>query len=279
MEITAIIPTYKRPQQSLRALESVLCQTYPCKEVLFIDDASGDETVSTLTHYINKNNLDHVKIIEHSANSGVSAARNTGIRNANCNWLAFLDSDDEWLPEKLNMQKKSLEQSGLLFSHTDEFWKRNNKEVKKKSKHKKHGGFVFADCIKMCFIGPSTSLMHKILFNKIGLFDENMRLCEDYDLWLRLSSQFEIGYVDQKLIIKHGGHADQLSLSKSLDFYRLYALSKHFKSSILTKGQQDLVNKAFFDKAKIFKAGCIKHNNMELLKKTEELEKKVFNGS
>lgn len=273
MKVAAIIPTYNRSSQTIRALKSVLNQTHTCAEILIVDDASTDTTRTDLTSFISSHQIPHCKLIELSQNSGVSTARNIGVRAAQSSWVAFLDSDDEWQNDKIEKQVESLQKTGLLISHTDETWWRDRKVVTKKNKHRKYGGEVFNLCVDMCFIGPSTSLLHRSLFEKHGGFDESFKVCEDYDLWLRLTAENKVDFVNQELIIKHGGHDDQLSTSTpSMDFWRLKALSKHFNSDALSSEQKSLVQNTFIKKACVFKKGCIKHKNEKMLAAVLEME-------
>jgi glycosyltransferase involved in cell wall biosynthesis len=272
MTISAIIPTFNRPETTIRALKSVLSQTRPCSEVIVVDDASTDHTAETLKSFKEQHKTSDLKIIHLKENQGVSGARNAGIKTSTSNWLAFLDSDDEWRPKKLELQMASLEKSKLLISHTDEDWVRDNKKVNKKKQHKKYGGSVYKECLDMCFIGPSTSIIHKDIFEDLGLFDEELTVCEDYDLWLRITSKYEVDFVDQVLMTKYGGHEDQLSTSfKAMDYWRLLALKKQLNNQTLSKELKVLTQNKFDEKKELLILGCVKHQNTELLNKINQL--------
>ncbi len=272
MKVSAIIPTYNRPETTIRALKSILAQTRPCDEVIIVDDCSTDNSLAGIKKFIEKNKLTQVKVHRLEQNLGVSGARNEGIRQASNPWLAFLDSDDEWHPLKLERQLNSLEESNCLISHTHEDWVRNGKPVNQKGKHKKYGGFVYDQCIDMCFIGPSTSIIHKDIFNNVGLFDESFTVCEDYDLWLRITPKYEVNYVDEALLIKHGGHDDQLSMAfKGMDYWRALALKKQLTNPSLNAASLELTRKKLHEKCEILIKGCNKHNNTELLEKVKAL--------
>lgn len=269
MKISAIIPTFNRPKRTLTAIQSVLNQSQPVSEIIVIDDASSvanQNALKSLTEGLD------IRLITHDKNKGVSAARNTGIEAAKSEWLAFLDSDDEWLPTKIEKQSESLKKTKLLFSYTEENWIRKGNLVLKGKKHKKHKGFVYKEALKLCFIGPSTSLVHQSVLKNIGLFDEDLKVCEDYDLWLRLTSKYEVDFIEEPLINKTGGHEDQLStMFYAMDYWRLLALKKQIKNPNLGNDLKSETQKTFDKKLSILKKGCLKHQNLELLNKLEEL--------
>ena len=241
MNISVIIPTYNRYELLKRALHSVYAQTYLPKEVLVVDDGSKDKTQDI------KNDFPSIKYL-YQNNSGVSSARNLGIQNASCEWLAFLDSDDEWHSKKLQEQVHFHQtNSEILMSYTDELWIRNEKKVKIPKKFRKIGEDVFLENLSYCNIAPSSVVMHKNLFERHGLFDENLEVCEDYDMWLRIAIKENIGLVDKKLIAKYAGHKNQLSFKHwGMDRFRVIALEKLLKNSSNTqklKIREELIKK------------------------------------
>lgn len=267
-KVSAIIPTYNRPETTIRAIKSILAQTRPCDEILVIDDCSTDGSFRIIKDFIKTKPLANIKITKLDQNKGVSAARNEGIKIAQNPWLAFLDSDDEWAPDKLEKQMTSLLDSGLFISHTDESWIRNGKVINQKKQHQKFGGYVYAKAIKMCFIGPSTSIIHQSVFEDAGLFDEDFIVCEDYDLWLRVTPKYEVHYVSEPLLIKYGGHEDQLSTAfKGMDYWRAKALKKQILNPQLTTNEKALTTSLFKEKIDILISGCKKHQNHEFLEK------------
>ncbi|MGH1469232.1 MAG: glycosyltransferase family 2 protein [Bdellovibrionales bacterium] len=271
MKVSAIIPTYNRPETTIRAVKSILAQTHPCDEIIIIDDCSTDDSLKAIKTFIKENKLTHVETFKLPKNLGVSGARNEGVRQASNPWLAFLDSDDEWHPLKLEKQLQSLKESDCLISHTHENWVRNGNPVNQKGKHKKYGGFVYDKCIDMCFIGPSTSIIHKDIFNNVGLFDESFTVCEDYDLWLRITPEYEVNYIDEALLIKHGGHDDQLSTAfKGMDYWRALALKKQLNNPLLNPTSLILTKEKLEEKVRILIQGCLKHNNTPLLEKIQK---------
>ncbi|HIP14321.1 MAG TPA: glycosyltransferase family 2 protein [Sulfurimonas autotrophica] len=221
MKVTVIIPSYNRYELLQRALESVYLQTFPVDEVIVIDDGSTDETAQI------KKDFPNIKYF-YQKNSGVSSARNFGMQKAKNQWIAFLDSDDEWCREKLKEQV-DFHQSNrdILMSYTDEQWIRGANEVKIPKKFQKIGKNAFLENLLYCNIAPSSVLLHRSVLDSVGVFDESLEVCEDYDLWLRIALQFEIALVDKKLIKKYAGHEDQLSFRYwGMDRFRVKALEK-----------------------------------------------------
>jgi len=220
LDVSVVIPTYNRYTLLKRAIESLLAQTYSVDEIIVVDDGSTDNTKD-----IQKDFPEIIYIYQ--KNSGVSCARNVGIQRAKNEWIAFLDSDDEWHKEKLEKQLAFHKQNpDILMSYTDEVWIRNGQRVKIPKKYKKIGEDVFCENLSYCNIAPSSALLHRSLFEKVGMFDENMEVCEDYELWLRIALREKIGLVREKLINKYAGHDEQLGFRKGMDAYRIYALKK-----------------------------------------------------
>jgi len=221
LDITVVIPAYNRYTFLKRAISSVLAQTYSVSEIIVIDDGSTDETFKI------QEDFPSIKYI-FQPNAGVSSARNLGIKNAKSEWIAFLDSDDEWHQEKIEAQVAFHKaNSEFLMSYTDEVWFRNSEAVKIPKKFHKYGGEIFKHCLSHCIIAPSAVLMHKSLFNECGIFDESLEVCEDYDLWLRIAFENRVGLVDKKLIIKYAGHENQLSFKHwGMDRFRVQSLEK-----------------------------------------------------
>ena len=259
MNISVIIPTYNRASTLERAIQSVLDQTFPALEIVVVDDASTDHTPEILEKY-----SDRIKVITNGSNSGVSFARNAGIQVARGDWIAFLDSDDEWSPAKLEHQKQFHDaHPTLLISQSDEIWIRNGVRVNPMSKHKKIGGWIFEACIPLCIVSPSAVIIHKRVFEYIGLFDVNFLACEDYDLWLRIALHYEIGFLDEKLVTRYGGHEDQLSRKYwGMDRFRITAMEKHVDSDIDPAWKKTLLEELHF-KCGVVAAGAKKRNNQE----------------
>ncbi|MDA8018756.1 MAG: glycosyltransferase [Thermoanaerobaculia bacterium] len=220
-DVSVVIPTWNRGDRLIGAVESVLQQTSSPREVIVVDDGSTDDTLSRLARVEDV----RLRVVE-TERAGVSAARNRGVAVASGRWIAFLDSDDLWQPTKLERQVAEARRSGLLLVHSDEIWIRRGVRVNPKLYHQKRGGRIFVHCLPRCCISPSAALLRRDLFESLGGFDESLPACEDYDLWLRLCARRDVAYVDEKLVIKHGGHDDQLSNQPALDRYRIRALVK-----------------------------------------------------
>jgi len=230
-EVSVIIPTYNREKFISECVQSVLAQTLPAREIIIVDDGSTDATYNILRD-LGFNSLSTKKTVLRyffQQNRGVSSARNLGIKEARSEYIALLDSDDLWLKSKLDRQVSAFQndtQSSRL-CHTDEIWIRNGVRVNQHKKHKKHGGNVFQSCLKLCCISPSSAMMHRSVFEDFGFFDEDLPACEDYDFWLRYSAKEDVNFIDEPLIIKKGGHSDQLSGAHwGMDRFRIYSIEK-----------------------------------------------------
>ncbi len=226
------------------------------KEVIVVDDGSNDNTSQI------QKDFPHARYI-YQKNAGVSSARNKGIKNATNEWIAFLDSDDTWHVDKLKEQVLFHKQNPhVKMSYTDELWIRDDKEVKIPKKYQKHGGEIFKECLSHCIIAPSSALLHKSLFDEVGLFDESLEVCEDYDMWLRVAYGYEIGLIDKKLIIKYAGHDDQLSFKHwGMDRFRVEALEK-----LLGGAKDEVVREVLLEKYKLLLKGAIKYDKISEIK-------------
>lgn len=266
MQISVIIPTYNRASTLPRALESVLDQTSKANEIIVIDDGSDDETARVVEQYPGITCL-------HQSNRGVSAARNHGIRVAQHEWIALLDSDDEWLPQKLaTIRQAQYAAPETRLFHSDEIWIRNGVRVNPMNKHDKHGGDIFKYCLPLCVISPSAAVIHRQLFDEVGLFDETLPACEDYDLWLRICHRFPVCFIEQALIRKYGGHEDQLSRQYwGMDRFRIRSLHTLMQQPTLHQDQRDLTRDMLIKKLKILLKGASKHNNQEVMSEFQPL--------
>ncbi|MFK8083002.1 MAG: glycosyltransferase family 2 protein [Granulosicoccus sp.] len=259
--VSVIIPTHNRLTVLERAITSVVNQTFDVHEIVVVDDGSTDETSMWLAQH------GAPLTVITQGNRGVSHARNRGIEKATGRWIALLDSDDFWHPEKIAIQKQALEtQADSRFCHCDELWVRNGKRVNQKHKHQKHGGHIFEHCLPLCAISPSAVLIHRDVFAEHGLFDESLPACEDYDLWLRVCAHEAVTFVDKPLLTKTGGHEDQLSHRfPIMDRFRLQSLAKILRGGSLDKQQTTLAYQTFLTKLHIVKSGARKHSNDSLL--------------
>lgn len=257
--VSVIIPTYNRAPYLKEAIDSVLSQDFRDFELIVIDDGSTDGTPNLLESY--GGTLCSV----YQERRGVSAARNTGIAHAKGTFVAFLDSDDLWLPKKVSVQVDFFQRnSDALICQTEEIWIRNGIRVNSKKRHKKCSGDIFEKALPLCIVSPSAVMMKKVLFDQLGLFDESFPVCEDYDLWLRVSARYPIYLIETPLIVKRGGHDDQLSRScEGIDRFRIKALQKILKGGVLSDGQYRAALKTLEEKCRIYGTGCLKRGRIK----------------
>ena len=242
MNISVIIPTHNRILFLKRSIDSVLAQILQPYEIIIVDDGSSDGTSAMI-----KKNYPNLKLI-YQENKGVSAARNTGVKASSGDWVCFLDSDDEWKKNKLSEQHMALEKNATYsFCHSNEEWIKNGKKINQKKKHKKYGGNIFKQCLDMCRISPSSVMINKNVFKDTGQFNEKLTICEDYELWLRICSHYKVLFIDEPLIIKYGGHEDQLSSSyESIEYYRIKALEYLLLTKMTDSNKKEAVKMLLF---------------------------------
>ncbi|OHB60615.1 MAG: hypothetical protein A2167_08970 [Planctomycetes bacterium RBG_13_46_10] len=200
--ISVIIPTYNRSQLIGRSIKSVLNQTYRNFELIIVDDGSTDNTEEVVASFKDE----RVRYVRREENGGEAAARNTGIKAARYDYIAYQDSDDEWLPEKLALQVELLEkappQVGVIYTG---FWK-----VDKQKKTyipfawvNQKDGDIHKELLKGNFVGSPVVLVKKECFDRAGLFDERFRNAVDWEMWLRISKLYHFRCVDEPLAIAH----------------------------------------------------------------------------
>lgn len=259
LSISVVIPTFNRVGRLEGALESVASQSLTPVEVLVVDDGSNDGTREMVAE-----RFPDVLLLA-QPRRGVSSARNRGIRNARGEWIAFLDSDDLWFEEKLEAQAAALEvEPGPRLVHTDEIWIRDGVRVNPGHRHRKAGGRIFRECLRLCAISPSSALVHRSVFDDIGLFDESLPACEDYDLWLRLAARESVLLVDRPLVIKHGGHRDQLSRTvAALDRYRIRSIAKVLDEVELDVEDREAAVAVLSEKIGIYRKGALRRGRFE----------------
>lgn len=238
-----------------------MLQTLPPKEIIVVDDGSTDNTATVVSEQ-----FPNVTLITQS-NHGVSHARNQAIAIASEPWIAFLDSDDRWFKNKLAVQMSAINESPQYqLCHCDEHWIRNGKRVNPMNKHQKRGGYIFEHCLPLCAISPSATMIHQSLFETVGLFDESLPACEDYDLWLRICATHPVLFVEEALLEKTGGHDDQLSRKHwGMDRFRLQALAKLLRSRSPTSVQLIQAQSVFNQKYNILLKGAVKRGNTEFV--------------
>ena len=254
MKISVVIPTFNRIRLVARAIDSVLKQSLNPYEIIVVDDGSDDGTSEMI-----QNKYKSIKLIQQQ-NDGVSAARNKGIEHAKGDWIALLDSDDEWTEKKLeNQVDRLIKAPEYDFCHTNEIWIRNGVRVNQRKKHEKYGGYIFDKCLDICRISPSSVLFRKNILDHVGWFDDQLPVCEDYDLWLRITAEYRILFIDDPLIIKYGGHDDQLSHGvEGIEFFRIKSLENLLERSELSTDNRILSIQMIIKKYNIYLNGLVK---------------------
>ena len=251
--VTVVIPTYNRRDLVREAIASVTAQSYPDFEVIVVDDGSDDGTAEVVQPFAG------VQYV-YQRNRGVSAARNVGVARAGGELIAFLDSDDLWYPRKLEHQVALFDRhSDVEICHTDEMWLRNGVRVNPHHKHCKTGGDIFVRSLDLCLVSPSAAMLRRALFERLGGFDETLPACEDYDLWLRISARWPVHFIALPLVVKRGGHADQLSRRFwGMDRFRVQSLCKLLESGMLSEEQRRLTVETLRKKCTILAHGAQK---------------------
>ena len=266
MKISVVIPTFNRISLVARAIDSVLKQSLNPYEIIVVDDGSDDGTSEMIN-----NKYKSIKLIQQQ-NNGVSAARNNGIKHAKGDWIGLLDSDDEWTEKKLeNQANRLIKTPEYDFCHTNEIWIRNGVRVNQRKKHEKYGGYIFDKCLDICRISPSSVLFRKNILDHIGWFDSQLPVCEDYDLWLRITSEYRILFIDEPLIIKYGGHDDQLSHSvESIEFFRIKSLENLLDRTELSTSNRVLAIQMIIKKYNIYLSGLVKRKKQSEARQIKE---------
>jgi glycosyltransferase involved in cell wall biosynthesis len=256
--VSVILPCYNRAWAIEAAVESVLAQDFPDFELIVVDDGSTDDTLARLARFGAR-----LQVVRQNRR-GVSTARNRGIRQARGELITFLDSDDLWRPAKLSRQTAFFDSHpAALICQTEEIWVRHGRRVNPKTRHRKPAGWIFEPSLALCLVSPSAVMMRRALFDAVGFFDEDLPACEDYDLWLRVSCRFPIHLIDTPLVVKQGGHADQLSRAPGLDRYRIRALEKIIASGLLTPAQCRAAVAMLRHKCTIYAGGCRKRGRAD----------------
>jgi glycosyltransferase involved in cell wall biosynthesis len=268
MKISVVIPTYNRIALVERAIDSVLRQSIKPFDIIVVDDGSDDGTSEMIQKKYRSINL------VQQQNSGVSAARNNGIKHAKGDWIALLDSDDEWTEKKLeNQANRLIKNPDYHFCHTNEIWIRNGVRVNQKKRHQKYGGYIFDKCLDICRISPSSTLFKKNILEHVGWFDTQLPVCEDYDLWLRITADYKILFVDEPLIIKYGGHTDQLSQSvEGIELFRIKSLENLLANTELSPQKRNLAITMIIKKLNIYLNGLIKRKKQT---EAEQVKEKI----
>ncbi|MCX7771458.1 MAG: glycosyltransferase family 2 protein, partial [Proteobacteria bacterium] len=170
-----------------------------------VDDGSTDNTEVRINKLMEIYQSYKIVYQYFKENKGPAFARNRGAELSQGEYIAFLDSDDLWLKNKLKYQIDFMKKNNYLISQTEEIWIRNGKRVNPMEKHRKPTGDIFEKSLKFCTVSPSSVMIKREVFFELGGFDESFLACEDYDLWLRLSLKYPVYLLPKRLIIKRGG--------------------------------------------------------------------------
>ncbi|MFN3535254.1 MAG: glycosyltransferase family 2 protein [Desulfatiglandales bacterium] len=218
--VSVIIPNFNRAVYVARAIFSALIQDYPQKEIIVVDDGSTD--LSPFAYQMFKGKI---KVFFHGENKGSSCARNTGILASKGDYISFLDSDDYWLPGKLSLQIRRMETGSQWVSQTQEYWIRRGRFVNPNRPNIKRGGDLFSLSLKRCYMSPSCVMLRREVLEKVGLFDEDLKAAEDYELWIRVSSLYPIALLQEHLAVREMGKRFHLSQRKEgIEFWRILGL-------------------------------------------------------
>ena len=257
-EVSVIIPTYNRRAMVREAIGSVLAQRDANFELLVVDDGSTDGTSADFADVAGV----RFSRIEHR---GVAAARNHGVALANLPFIAFLDSDDLWAPDKLRRQLDFMrEHPEYAISQTEEIWIRDGRRVNRGLRHRKRAGDILDDSLRTCLISPSAVMIRTELFRALGGFDEDLVAAEDYDLWLRILIDHEVGLLDAPLVTRRAGHRDQLSSSTpAIDRYRVLVLMKLLADSRLSDAKRIATVEVLIEKCRILAAGARRRGRVD----------------
>jgi glycosyltransferase involved in cell wall biosynthesis len=261
--VSVIIPTYNRGRLLKKAVESVLNQSHTNLELVIVDDGSDDDTPEIIDWYQKRNQRKIIFVQQ--KNRGPAAARNRGLAAAEHDLIVFLDSDDWLHRDKIGLQIAAMQKKpDYLISHTQETWYRDGKLLNQKHRHRKESGYIFDRCLDLCAVGMSTVMLKRQLIEQVGLFDEQLPCCEDYDYWLRVSAKQPFLLIDRPLTYKDGGRTDQVSFihRTGMDKYRIRAIEKILVSGMLDDAQYRLAKEELAKKCRIYGNGCIKHGRL-----------------
>jgi len=267
MLVSVIIPTFNRGAMLHRAVASVLAQTHTHLELILVDDGSTDKSVDDLGAW-----TDPRLWILRQPRQGVSAARNAGIARASGDVIALLDSDDEWMPDKLERHLAFQAQTGFAVSQCEEVWIRRGERVNPGMKHRKRAGWIFGPSLELCLVSPSCVMFTRSFWEKVGPFRVDLPACEDYDLWLRASLRYPVGLLPRALVRKYGGHPDQLSRKIiGLDLYRISSLLGILRRERLAEEQRELLQDNLELRVRRYIQGCLKRGKPEEAERVRRL--------
>jgi glycosyltransferase involved in cell wall biosynthesis len=266
--VSVIIPTFNRLGFVRQAVASVCAQQDAASEVIVVDDGSSDGTTDALEGEFGV----RIRVLR-TANRGVAAARNLGVATSKGEWLAFLDSDDVWLPGKLAAQVDFFVRHPQAdICQTEETWVRNGGRVNPCAHHRKPSGDIFEPSLRLCLVSPSAVMLRRRLFERVGGFDESLPACEDYDLWLRIARDTPVWLIDRPLVIKRGGHPDQLSRQFwGMDRFRVAALARLLAEAHLAPARRQATVAVLAEKCAILANGAVRRGRIDEAQRYQSL--------
>ncbi|MGH9366419.1 MAG: glycosyltransferase family 2 protein [Thermoanaerobaculia bacterium] len=212
--VSVIIPTYRRPQFLAAAIRSVLNQTYQNFDIVVVDDNSGDNTEAVVSSFGDP----RIRYIGHRTNWRVAAARNTGVLNSSGDFVAFLDDDDEWLPEKLGRQMDVFDGrsdvTGVVYTGFQMISRATGRTVMT-VRPTRQGHILHELCRDNCVGTASTVVLRRECFEEVGLFDETIDFGEEYDMWIRVAHAFDFAFLPESLV-RYSVHGARLSTSRTV---------------------------------------------------------------
>ena len=265
-KVSVIIPTFNREKFITKAIDSVMAQTYQDFEIIVLDDGSTDNTRELLGRY-----NDRVKYF-YQENRGIASARNEAIKRSSGDYIAFLDSDDYWIREKLEKQIQVFNQHqeyGMVASCCSSI--RLDGSFREKNRPGK-SGWVLEDLFRKNFIRTSSAMIKRECLDQVGLFDESFRECEEYDLWLRIAARYPIGFINESLAV-YVDNAEGISTdSLAGRLFRLKVLEKEYLKEKIPAG---MYNKRIADTCHYIGRHYIKRGDLDsgrrYLKKAQSL--------
>lgn len=266
--VDVVIPVYQRAALAREAVLSVLNQSITDITLVVVEDGTQPNSEQNFSNvaaeFYSDTRFKHIVL---EKNSGPSVARNRGAAMGSSPYIAFLDSDDLWNPDKLQKQIDFLGSNpDIQWVHTGEVWIKNGTEIKQKKEHKKQNGIFINKLFERCLISPSAVLFRRPFWNKYGAFPEYFRVAEDYSLWLHLNFRFPVGYIEEPLTIKRAGSWPQLSSTIGIDHYRVLALHKFFRlfrnDPVFPVVADDFFNEVI-RKTNLLLKGALKYKNVK----------------
>jgi glycosyltransferase involved in cell wall biosynthesis len=263
--VAVVVPVRDRAAMVGEAIASVLAQTERDFALVVVDDGSADDSAAAAERALGAGpGAPAGSRVLRQAPRGVAAARNAGAAALDSAWVAFLDSDDLWLPTKLAVQRAWLAaRPAYRIVQTGERWLDRGRHRNPRAWHAKEER-LFPRCLERCLVSPSAVMIRRDLYAALGGFDESYPVCEDYELWLRVALREPVGLVDEPLVVKRGGHDGQLSRSTwGLDRWRVAALAKLLATAPLAAEERAAVQAVLGAKCAILANGAARRGRAD----------------